>query len=102
MNVKHVRWGMIVLLALLALPAGCSNKIGRATLEDKSEYAFWIDQVPAKRRDKILLTASQHTDWSEKRKFTWCTDEFKHLVLDEQRAARKAASKPTSQPHAGP
>lgn len=92
-----------LLVALLILISGCL-RVGQASPDEKQQLDAWANVVTPKDRDEVTRQASQHTEWAEKKKVQWMTQQYKarYSRAQNKKAATRAATQTSTRPSTGP
>lgn len=91
------------LVTLLTLP-GCL-RVGQASSEERAQLDAWSKAVTQKDRDEVTRQASLHTEWAEKKKVQWMTQQYRarfNRAQNKKAATQAAATRPTTRPSSGP
>ena len=99
---RRGRWRLLIVILLL--PAGGCLRVGQASDEEKSQLAAWSNVVTQKDRDDVTRQAGLHTEWAEKKKVQWMTQQYKARFnrAQSKKAATQAATQSTTRPSSGP
>lgn len=95
------QWRLLIVILLL-VPGGCL-RVGQASDDEKAQLAAWSKVVTQKDRDDVTRQANSHTEWAEKKKVQWMTQQYRARFnrAQNRKAATQAATQST-RPSSGP
>jgi hypothetical protein len=71
-------------------------RIGEATSDEKKQLDAWSKLVTEKDRAEVRRAADAHTDWMEKKKVQWMTQQYRARYNRAQEKKEKAATQATT------
>jgi hypothetical protein len=80
-------------------------RVGQASPEEKSQMDAWANVVTQKDRDDVTRQAHMHTEWAEKKKVQWMTQQYKaryNRAQTKKAATQSATQQSTTRPSSGP
>jgi hypothetical protein len=99
----HRQCRPLVVILLPLVMNGCLS-VGQASPDEKQQLDAWAKVVTPRDRDEVTRQASQHTEWAEKKKVQWMTQQYKarYNRAQTKKAATRAATQTTTRPSSGP